>query len=432
MFRRSARWSLRWLASSVLLLLVTACGTSKPNQAPAAATPAPSAPAAATAPAVAKQKVTVSVGRQPWAAGNSPVTQYMMDQKLFEKYAAELGYELTVDYRDYPSALPQVEAMVANRLDFGMWGNTPIVRNIASNQPLTVLNVGEGHFRFVIVTRPESGIRNIQDLKGKTVGVLLGGDPYNALSQMLRWELGNNDPRAFDIKLVNTPTQAQAATVPKGMDATVVTYPAFLKAIATDPNLKGIANSFGYTEDHYKGPAGEGAGKLLESVKKSPFYPDGYYLHRSFWVVRNEIIDKHPKLITAFVMAQQTAVEALAKMKTGEVSDLVKKYWELPPELGAKVVEDEVMLIRGWVWPTEGDAWALVKTSEFMVEGKLIEQPLAWKQVTDNMAKAAPLIKDAYDRMGARPAASTFTDSKASDLRGLPVWEMSQWGRTKG
>ena len=121
--------------------------------------------------------MTVSVGRQPWAAGNSPVTAYMMANKTFERYAADAGYDLTVDYRDYPSAAPMVEAFVSGNLQFGMWGNTPIVRLIAQHQPIQLLSVGEGHFRFVLATRKDSPIRNVADLKGKTVGALLGGDP---------------------------------------------------------------------------------------------------------------------------------------------------------------------------------------------------------------------------------------------------------------
>ena len=115
----------------------------------------------------------------------------MIANKTFERFAADAGYDLTIDYRDYPSALPMVEAFVSGNLDFGMWGNTPIVRLIAQNQPIQLLTVGEGHFRFVLATRKDSPIRNIADLKGKTVGALLGGDPYNVLSQMLRFELGN-------------------------------------------------------------------------------------------------------------------------------------------------------------------------------------------------------------------------------------------------
>jgi len=266
-----------------------------------------------------RKALKVSVGRQPWAAGNSPVTKYMMDNKTFERFAGDAGYDLTVDYRDYPSAAPQVEAFVSGNLDFGMWGNTPIVRLVAQNQPIQIMTVGEGHFRFVLATRKDSPIRNVADLKGKTVGALLGGDPYNVLSQMLRYELGNPDPKAFNITVVNTPTQAQAATIPGGMDAAVVISPAFLKASA-ELGIVGIINSFGYTESHYKGPAGEGAGILLPSVKKSPFYPDGFYLHRSFWIGSRKIIESDPAVATAFVTAQQDAVAKLTKMDPGTVS----------------------------------------------------------------------------------------------------------------
>src|SRR5690242_20680335 len=346
-----------------------------------------------------RKQLKVSVGRQPWAAGNSPVTAYMLNNKTFERFAADAGYDLTVDYRDYPSALPMVEAFVSGNLDFGMWGNTPIVRLIAQNQPVQIITVGEGHFRFVLATRKDSRIRNIGDLKGKTVGALLGGDPYNVLSQMLRYELGNADPKASDITVVNTPTQAQAATIPSGMDAAVVIYPAFLKA-NQELGTVGIINSFGYTEGHYKGPAGEGAGILLPSVKKSAFYPDGFYLHRSFWIGSKKIIESDPNVVTAFVMAQQDAVAKLSKEDPGKVSELARKYWELPPELGAKVVEDDVLFKRGWCWPTEGDAAALLETSKSMVDGKLVTKPLAWDQVKAAFAMAAPLDKTAWERTG--------------------------------
>jgi ABC-type nitrate/sulfonate/bicarbonate transport system substrate-binding protein len=373
-----------------------------------------------------RKAVKVSIGRQPWAAGNSPVTQYMIDNKTFERFAAAAGYDLTADYRDYPSALPMVEAFVSGNLDFGMWGNTPIDRLIAQNQPIQLLTVGEGHFRFVLATRKDSPIRNLADLKGKTVGALLGGDPYNVLTQMLRYELGNADPRAFNITIVNTPTQAQAATIPSGMDAAVLIYPAFLKA-STEIGTVGIMNSFGYTESHYKGPAGEGAGILLPSVKQSAFYPDGYYLHRSFWIGSPKMIQGDPAIVTAFIQAQQDAVAKLVKMSPGDVSQLAKKYWELPPDLGAKVVEDDVLFKRGWCWPTEGDAIALLETSKYMVGGRLIPKPLEWSQVKGGFAQAAPLVKSAYDKTGQMPPEGKFDDKSAADLRGAPVWELERW-----
>jgi ABC-type nitrate/sulfonate/bicarbonate transport system substrate-binding protein len=373
----------------------------------------------------ARQAIKVSVGRIPWAAGNSPVTQYMIANKLFEKRAAELGYDLTIDWRDYPTAMPMVEAMVGNNIDIGMWGNTPIIRGISVNLPMSLMVVGEGHLRFVICTRKGSPVRTIQDLKGKTVGAQLGGDPYNALSQMLRFELGSADPQAHRIRLANTPTLAIAAQVPTGMDASVAIYPAFLAAEST--GTVAIMNSFGYTEDYYDGPLGKGAGHMLPSVKQSPFYPDGYYLHRSFWILRNALGEKHPNVVVAFLMAQQEAVAALSKMDPGEVSQLVKTFWKLEPEPGAKVVKDDVLFSRGWTWPTENDARAVLEVSKFLVEGRVIEKPLTWAQVKNTFSLTAPLVKQAYERLGAQPSAAEFLRTDVPDQRGLPVWEMGQW-----
>ena len=67
----------------------------------------------------ALQDVKVSIGRIPWAAFNSPMTQFMIQNGLLEKRAAELGLKLTLDWREYPTALPMVEAIVGNNLDMG-------------------------------------------------------------------------------------------------------------------------------------------------------------------------------------------------------------------------------------------------------------------------------------------------------------------------
>jgi len=45
-----------------------------------------------------RKTAKVSIGRQPYAGGNSPLTQRMINEKMLEKAAAELGYDLTVDW----------------------------------------------------------------------------------------------------------------------------------------------------------------------------------------------------------------------------------------------------------------------------------------------------------------------------------------------
>ncbi|MEY2801329.1 MAG: hypothetical protein RL513_914 [Pseudomonadota bacterium] len=372
-----------------------------------------------------RRPLKLSIGRIPWAAGNSPMTQYMINNKSMEKRAAELGYDLTIDWREYPTALPMVEAMVGNNLDIGMWGNTPITRGLSTGLPISLLVVGEGHLRFLITVKKGSPIRNIQDLRGKTVGVSLGGDPQSALFQLLRFELGVNDIKETGIKFVNMPTHAQAASVPTGVDATCTISPAYLAAQAS--GTVAIANSFGYTEEYYDGHAGKGAGILLPSVRKSPFFPDGYYLHRSFWIGRNGFIEQHPQAVVAFLMAQQEAVAALSALVAGAVSQLVKVYWKLDAVQGAKVVKDDVLFSRGWSWPTENDARAILETSKFMADNKVIEKPLQWAQIKSAFNRTAPLVKQAYDRLGAKPAATEFQRTDVADLRGRPVWEINQW-----
>ena len=221
-----------------------------------------------------------------------------------------------------------------------MWGNTPIVRAIAQNQAWSSSTSAKATsascWRRARI-RPSA---TSPDLKGKTVGALLGGDPYNVLSQMLRFELGNGDPKAHDINVVNTPTAGAGGddSAPAWTRRSLI-YPAFLKANA-EIGTVGIMNSFGYTESHYKGPAGEGAGILLRvgqevAVLSRRLLPAPLVLDRA----ARSLVKDNPDSSPRSSMAQQEAVGKLSAMDPGEVSELSRKYWELDPKLGALVVE---------------------------------------------------------------------------------------------
>lgn len=370
--------------------------------------------------------LTFTVGRQPYAAGNSPITQYMMENNLVEEAASDLGVDADITYLDYPSAGPQVEAMIGDRLDFGMWGNTPIIQSMAQNQPVSVISAGEGNLRFVLLTERGSGIQNMEDLEGKTVGLLLGGDPHLAFIGMLEQELGLSDPAEVGIELVNLPTQAVGATVPKGVDATIVGYPAVLKQQEVDDDVVGVLNSHGYTEDGYVGPSGEGGGIELPSLQGSTFAPEGFYGHRSFWMARDELIENNPKVVEAFLRAQQEAVQALTEQEPETVANSVQEYWDLTAENGARVLDDEIILDRGWAWATESDAQLLMKLSILMAENDIIDRNLEWKEVVDGFAPSSEIVRRAYDSVGAEPPSSEF-DATQGDQRGAPQWQLDAW-----
>jgi hypothetical protein len=80
-------------------------------------------------------------------------------------------------------------------------------------------------------------------------------------------------------------------------------------------------------------------------------------------------------------------------------------------------VKDDVLFQRGWVWPTEGDAAALLETSKYMVEGKMIPKPLAWSQVQGAFALASVPVKAAWEKMGRSPH-RRLPGPDAKDLRG--------------
>lgn len=371
--------------------------------------------------------ISVSVGRQPYAAGNSPITQYMFENKLFEDAAADYGYDLSVEYQDFPTAAPQVEAMVAERLDFGMWGNTPVVRAAAQQQAVSVIGIGEGSMRFLLVTRKDSGITDISHLEGKSVGVTIGGDPHLALLQMLEGAFGTTDIEEIGISLVDTPSPASAAQVPQGVDATITIHPAYLTEIAQNDNVIAIANSYGETEDGYVGEMGEGAGHRYPSADDSRFAPEGFYSHRSFWVTRNAVLEEHPDVVSAFVQAQQSAIAALLEMESTEVAALVTDYWGEDLEVGAQIVDDELLFRRGWSWATNGDGQVLMKLSEQLEGAGVIDEALTWDETVNIFELASEATGTAYEGAGSAPPAEEFRGADSDDARGAPQWELEGW-----
>lgn len=374
-----------------------------------------------------EKSLTVSLGRLPWGALNSPITQHMMKTRGFETEAARHGYRITLDWRDYPSAPPQVEAMQAGKLDMGVWGNVPIVRNIAGGQPIHVLALAEGGLNFQVAVPKGSSIRTIEDLKGKRIGTLLGGDPHFFLAMLLKAHFGNADPVAQGITMVQSPSFTMLASMPKGLDAVTLITPSFLLGQERQ-TLDGLVDNFGRTGTAYQGPLGKGAGHPVPSVKKSDFYPEGYYLHRTMWVGRGEFVKQHPKLIVAFLTALNRATAEVAKMDPGTVSDLAKEYWKLPPEQGSIIVRDDLLFKRTWTWLTEGDLRSLVANSRFMREAKLLPRELSWDDVVRNIEPIAPLAREAWERAGQHPAAAAFSD-QAADIRGAVMWDHSKFTR---
>jgi ABC-type nitrate/sulfonate/bicarbonate transport system substrate-binding protein len=373
-------------------------------------------------------KLTLRIGRFPYGAGAAFVTAYMRDEKLVEKAGAELGYDLTVEWSEFPTAVPVTQALAADKLDIGPMGSTAGLNLINNDQPVTPISNAEGHFKVLLVTRPDSGVRSLEGLKGKTVATIVGSDLYNILGQMLLGTFGTAEPEEAGVGIVNVDTPAQLAAVPQGADASIVTLPSFLKAeeeVGTVP----VVNSYGYTESYYKGELGEGAGILLPAAEKSVFWPEGFYGHRALFVARDAIIQEHPKAVAAFLIAQQRAIAELSQWDPADAAALSEADWGLPAEKGKQIVENDLLMTRGWSFLTEGDANILYLQTELLAKNEVFEEPMSWDKLKTYLAKSGEAAKIAWEALGEKPSMEVMLDT-SKDNRGHPTWETDQWAAT--
>ncbi len=74
-------------------------------------------------------------------------------------------------------------------------------------------------------------------------------------------------------------------------------------------------NSHGYTESHYKGPLGEGAGAAAPLRAAIAVLPRRLLPAPLVWLAHDKLLETRPKLALAFLVAQQEALAALAARK---------------------------------------------------------------------------------------------------------------------
>jgi ABC-type nitrate/sulfonate/bicarbonate transport system substrate-binding protein len=378
--------------------------------------------------AQAPKKRTLVIGRQPLAGASTAITRLMIDNQLLEKEAARAGYELTVEWRDFPNAGPIMELLKAgaNAMSFALVGNTPVVVGIANRLPLQVVATAEGTQPFFLLVRPGSDIRRVDDLKGKTVGTFVGLDPQNAFIQALSAELSAT-PDALGIRFQNFPEFPSLARLPRGIDAGgMIPWSPAYSAIAAGHAVS-LFDTRGVT-----GPAHVlGEGKRLPGVARSPFRPEGYYQYRPFWICHTAILDKDPDLVLAWLIAYQKGLEGIRAMGAEKVAERNEGDWKQPPRVGTGIITADLVWNRRWTWITEGDFVSVVSASRALARAGNIPKPVTWEVAREHLQRIAPLQKTAWERTGALPAEAEFEkpDAELAELRGLPTWRLDRWGR---
>ncbi|MHB1524170.1 MAG: ABC transporter substrate-binding protein [Candidatus Dormibacteria bacterium] len=353
-----------------------------------------------------KRSATVEIGYIAQAVESNALIQYERNQELFAKAAGRLGYAVHPVYEAFSSGPAELEALLSGRLDFAVMGDTPIIRGVLLKEPFSVVALAEGHAQFDVFVRSGSGITDPQDLRGKTIGLIVGTDSQIILNELLQLTFGTSDYSTLGIHLVNIPSPAQLVAVPRGIDATVMLYSIWAGQVASNPGVVPIVTSYGTTAVGYRGPLGVGAGHTLPGLRNSPFYPEGIYAHRTMWIVANSFLRESPKLVTAFVMAYQEAALFLTKQKPAVVAKLAYSAWHIPPNspYAAQVVKDALVLERGWVWPTSGDFQVFLKLAAAEKQLGILTSTVTSAQLKPYFCNAAGAIRSAWSGTGRVPA----------------------------
>lgn len=146
----------------------------------------------AAAPALAQAPKEIRID---WATYN-PVSLVLKDQKFLEDEFAKDG--IAIRWVQSAGSNKALEFLNAGSLDFGSTaGAAALIAKINGN-PITSIYVYSRPEWTALVTRPDTGIKTVADLKGKTVAATRGTDPHIFLVRAL----ADNGLTEKDIKLV--------------------------------------------------------------------------------------------------------------------------------------------------------------------------------------------------------------------------------------
>jgi len=148
--------------------------------------------------AVSAETIRIAVGHQSKCTDTYSAGIILKELKLIQKYLPKDGkykdvkYEF--DWKDYTSGSPITNQMMANKLDFGVMGDYPLIVNGAKFQATKSLETlyvsGTGYNQRgsgnAIVVPVNSDVQTLSDLKGKEISVPVGSAAWGMTLKALQ------------------------------------------------------------------------------------------------------------------------------------------------------------------------------------------------------------------------------------------------------
>ncbi|RUT29587.1 aliphatic sulfonate ABC transporter substrate-binding protein [Paenibacillus zeisoli] len=265
----------RIFAVLMLLVVLTTAGCASKDQ------------AAATTTADGKtnyQGLTLKLGVQ----GSGGLYGKAREEKWYEQAFEKLGVK--VEWAEFQSGPPMTEAMASDKLDFAALGNMPVIAAQAAGIKFEIISqILDGKQNTAIIVPANSTLKDIKDLKGKRVAVTKGSNAYNLLTRGLH----DAGIEASEVQIIQLqPNEAQPAFDSGKVDAWA-TWDPFITINTLTGKGKVLAE-------------GESLGVLAPS----------------FVIVRKEIADKYPELVTTYL----SVLEKSRLWEEQNSAEATKKY----------------------------------------------------------------------------------------------------------
>ncbi|SLN65471.1 ABC transporter substrate-binding protein [Oceanibacterium hippocampi] len=388
---------------------------------------------AAALPAQAATEVRVA-----WLVGpNTPLSVTLVEEKLFEKYAKEAGYDVTVEWHKGMSGPPVSQALAADRLDFEMGTSAmPLSSRLQAGIAAIPIGIAATHISNAVLVRPKgkTDVTSIAKLEGKTVGTFIGTAAHYVLAAGVMLETGKSLDEA-GIKLINV-KPAECVKMPEIIDA-CATWPPF-RYFGPQTGLSSLL----FDADGRYGEGHENAGGRSADVAKSWAAPSGFIADSLHLSVREAFMDEHPDLVVAMLLAVWEAVDRISTDRERSI-ELAGPHWGLPREVAEKVMDTagEPAGVRNAPIMLESDALAIIKASEFMEHAKIVDKAITWEELITILRKGAAMQKLAWEKRGGKPSVDEllagFKGESATfgtiELQGgAPIWmidDVADWGR---
>ena len=172
---------------------------------------------------VSAETIRIAVGHQSKCTDTYSAGIILKELKLIQKYLPKDGkykdVEYTFDWKDYTSGSPITNQMMANKLDFGVMGDYPLIVNGAKFQATKSLETlyisGTGYNQKgsgnAIVVPVASDVQTLSDLKGKSISVPVGSAAWGMTLKALQ-DLGIRD----QVTIKNQSPPVGAANIAQG------------------------------------------------------------------------------------------------------------------------------------------------------------------------------------------------------------------------